>query len=89
MLRRRRWRGRLRLHCVPGGGAARAAGWPGRRPAVAIPGRILMSVRAMKSVHEPVVVGLAGMVQEQPATRPAEMDLAKIYINMQRISSYM
>ena len=39
-----------------------------------------MSLRAMKRVHEPVVVGLAGMVQEQPATLLAGMDQAEIYI---------
>ena len=38
----------------------------------------------MKSLHESVVVGLAGMVQEQPATRLAGMDPAEIYINMQK-----
>ena len=48
-----------------------------------------MSLRPMKSVRESVVVGLAGMVQEHPATRLAGMDLAEIYINMQRICSYM
>ena len=53
------------------------------------PWRIRMSLRAMKSVHEPVVVGLAGMVQEQPATRLAGMDPSEICINMQRIHSYM
>ena len=57
---------------------------PGRRPGVAKPGRIRMSLRAMKSVHEPVVVGLAGMVQEQPATRLAGIAPAEIYINMQK-----
>ena len=36
----------------------------------------------MKSVHEPVVVWLAGMVQELPATWLAGMDQAEIYINM-------
>ena len=61
----------------------------GRRPGVAIPGRIRMTLQAMKSVHKPVVVGLAGMVQEQPATRPAGMDPSEICINMQRICSYM
>ena len=74
---------RAGLRAGPGGDR------PGRRPGVAKPGRIRMSLRAMKSVHEPVVVGLAGMVQEQPATQLAGMDLAKIYINMQRICSYM
>ena len=74
---------RAGLRAGPGGDR------PGRRPGVAKPGRIRMSLRAMKSVHEPVVVGLAGMVQEQPATRLAVMDLADIYINMQRICSYM
>ena len=70
-----------------GGGcrACRAAAWwggpvclSGRRPGVAIPGRISMSLQAIKSVHEPVVVGLAGMVQVQPATGLAGMDLAEI-----------
>ena len=37
-----------------------------------------MSLQAMKGVHKPVVVGLAGMVQEQPATRLAGMDTAEI-----------
>ena len=48
-----------------------------------------MSLRAIKSAHEPVVVGLAGMVQEQPAIGPAGMDQALICVNMQRICSYM
>ena len=48
-----------------------------------------MSLRAIKSAHEAVVVGLAGMVQEQPATGLAGMDLAEICVNMQRICSYM
>ena len=37
---------------------------PGQRAGVDKPGRIHMSLQAMKSVHEPVVVELAGMVQE-------------------------
>ena len=69
--------------------AGQGSGRPARRPRVAKPGRIRMSLRAMKSVHEPVVVGLAGMVQEQPATRLAGMDPSEICINMQRIHSYM
>ena len=36
-----------------------------------------MSLRAMKSAHEPVVVGLARMVQEQPVTGLAGMDPQK------------
>ena len=36
----------------------------------------------MKSVHELVVVGLAGMIPEQPATRPARMDRAEICMNI-------
>ena len=48
-----------------------------------------MSLRAMKRVHKPIVVGLAGMVQELPATLLAGMDPAQIYINMQGICSYM
>ena len=48
------------------------------RHGVAIPGRIRMSLPAMKSVHEPVAVGLAGMVQEYGSGR-----------NMQRICSYL
>ena len=59
------------------GGGRRAAGRPGRRSAVAIPERIRMSLRAMKSAHEPVVVGLARMVQEQPVTGLAGMDPQK------------
>ena len=43
----------------------RPAGRPGRHPWVAVPGRIRMSLPAMKSAHEPVVVGLVGMVQER------------------------
>ena len=43
-----------------------------------------MSLRAIKSAHEPVVVGLAGMVQ-RPGTGLAGMDLAEICINMQEI----
>ena len=38
---------------------------------------------------EPVVVGLAGMVQEQPATGLAGMDPAEVGLNMQKICSYM
>ena len=63
----------------PGGGR------PGRRPGVAVPWRIRMNLRAMKSAHEPVVVGLAGMVQERPGTGLAGMDPAEICINMQEI----
>ena len=56
---------------------------PGQRSWVAKPERISMSLRViMKSVHKPVVVGLAGMVQEQPATLLAGMNLAEMYINM-------
>ena len=62
---------------------------PGGTQGVAIPRRIFMSLRAIKSAHEPVVVGLAGMVQEQPAIGPAGMDQALICVNMQRICSYM
>ena len=43
----------------------------------------------MKSAHEPVVVGLAGMVQQQPATGLAGMHPAEVCINMQRICDYM
>ena len=50
---------------------------PGRRLGVAIPGQIRMSLRTMKNAHEPVVVGLAGMVQEQLATRLAGTDPAE------------
>ena len=74
-------------------------GRAGRRPGVAIPGRIRMSLRAMKSAHEPVVVGLAGIVQERPGTGLAGMDLSEIcrtmrnmqlYVrNMQEICNYM
>ena len=74
--------GRAGLRVGPGGDR------PGRRIGVAKPGRIRMNLRAMKSVHELVVVGL-GMIQEQPATRLAGMDPAEIYINMQRVCSYM
>ena len=42
-----------------------------------------MSLRAMNSAHEPVVL-LAGMVQEKPATLSG-MDLAEICITMQEI----
>ena len=52
---------------------------------VAIPRPIRMSLQAMKSAHEPVVVGLAGMIQEQPATGLAGIDLADICITMQEI----
>ena len=48
-----------------------------------------MSLWAIKSAHKPVVVGLAGMVQEQPATGLAGMYAAEICVNMQRICSYM
>ena len=44
-----------------------------------------MSLQAMKSEHEPIVVGLAGMVQEQPATGLAGIDLKEICITMQEI----
>ena len=46
------------------------AGRPGRRPGVAIPGRMRMSLRAMKSAQ----VGLPRIVQEQPATGLARID---------------
>ena len=68
--------GQRRLRVVPAGGPARARAGRGRRPEVAIPGRIRMSLLIMKSAHEPVVAVLAGMVQEQPATRLAGMDPA-------------
>ena len=71
---------------------AQAAGRPGWRPGVAIPGRIRRSLRAIKSANEPVVAGLAGMVhwQEQPAaTRQAGMDPAEICIDKERICSHM
>ena len=64
-------------------------GRAGRRPGVAVPGRIRMSLRAMKSAHEPVDVGLAGMVQERPGTGLAGMDPAEICINMQEICRTM
>ena len=38
----------------------------------------LPALLAIKSAHEPVVVGLAGMVQEQPETGLAGMDPAEI-----------
>ena len=70
--------------CCRCGGAGRAvarwggaAGRPGRRPVVAIPGQLLMSLRAMKSAQEPVAVGLARIVQEQLATGLAGMDQHK------------
>ena len=79
-----------------GCGACRAAarsGGPversGRRSGVAIPGRIRKRLRATKSAHEPVIVELAGMVQEQPATGLAGMEQAEICVNMQRICSYV
>ena len=50
---------------------------------------ICMILLAMKSVHEPVVVVLAEMVQELPATWIAVMDPAEICTNMQRICSYI
>ena len=46
-----------------------------------------MNLHELKGVHKHVVVGLAGMVQEQTATQLAGMDQAEIYINMQRIWS--
>ena len=64
-------------------GAAAAAGRAGQRPGVAVPGRIRTNLLAMKSAHEPVVVGLAGMVEERPGTGLAGMDPAEICINMQ------
>ena len=79
----RRWRrGRLQPPGGPGGGPV---GRAGRRSGVAVPGCIRMSLRAMKSAHEPVVVGLSGMVQERPGTGLAGMDPAEICINMQEI----
>ena len=47
----------LLLRCGAGwwGGAA---GRPGRRPGVATPGQIRMSLRAMKSAQEPNAVGM-------------------------------
>ena len=50
---------------------------------------ISICLRAIKSAHEPVIVGLAGMVQEQPGTGLAGIDQAEICLNMQRIISYM
>ena len=52
-----------------GGGVGSAAGLSGRGPARAAlrdsqTRANLQSLQAIKSVHEPVVVGLAGMVQE-------------------------
>ena len=70
----------LRANFGPGGGPV---GRAGRRSGVAVPGCIRMSLRAMKSAHEPVVVGLSGMVQERPGTGLAGMDPAEICINMQ------
>ena len=64
------------------GGPVRAAP-RGRHTRANIPGRICISLRAMKSAHEIVVAGLAGMVDEQPATGLAGMDPAEICINMQ------
>ena len=64
-----------------------AAGRPGRRPGVAIPGQMRMSLRAMKSAQEPVAVGLARIVQEQPATGLAGMDPHKYARNIQEMHS--
>ena len=47
-----------------------------------------MSLLARKSAHEPVVIGLAGMVQEQPTKLPAGMnpaEIMRIMHNMQEI----
>ena len=44
-----------------------------------------MSLRAMKNAHEPVVVGLAGIIQERPGTGLAGMYPAEICINVQEI----
>ena len=91
-------RGAALRGCGGGGGgscsrrAGRTAarlGRAGRRPGVAVPGRIRMSLRAMKHAHELVVVGLAGMVQERPGTGLAGMDPAEICINMQEICRTM
>ena len=49
---------------VAGWGKLLPAGRPGRCPRVSILGQMLMSLQAMKSAHDPVVVGLARMVQE-------------------------
>ena len=60
-----------------GRGGLLQEGRPGQRPGVAIPGQMCMSLQAMKSAHELVVVGLARMVQEQPAAWLAGMDQHK------------
>ena len=69
---------RSKRNAVEAEASAEAAGRVGQQPGGAgrwavlggaIPGRICMSLRAIKSANEPVVVGLAGMVQEQPATQ--------------------
>ena len=58
-----------------GGGQAKAA--PPGRHTRANAQSLRMSLRAMKSAHEPVVVGLARIVQEQPATSLAGIDQHK------------
>ena len=64
---RRRQRGRRRCgSCLPAARWGGPVGRSGRRPGFAIPARTRMSLPAITSAHEPVVVGLAGMVQEQP-----------------------
>ena len=75
--------GRAGRRAGPGGGPTRATPW------VAIPGRISMSLRAMKLVYKPAVVELTEMVQEQPANGLAGMDPAEICLNMQRICSHI
>ena len=64
-------------------GAAAAAGRAGRRAR-----QIRMSLRSMKSVHEPVVVGLAGMVQKQPNWNGSCRNVHK-YTKNNRICSHM
>ena len=44
-----------------------------------------MSLRAMKNAHEPVVAGLAVMIQEQQQLGLAGMDPTEICTNMQEI----
>ena len=65
--------------CSLAGTEGAAAAWPGPigpSPGVAIPWQICISLQAIKSEHKPVVLGLARMVQEQPWTVFAGMDLA-------------
>ena len=79
----RRQRGWWLLQGVQGGGLVGSACGPVLaarqvRHTRANQHELAMKLQAIKSAHESVVVGLAGMVQEQPGLGLAGMDLAEI-----------